>query len=111
MKGRKGNQEGTLTGEERVTEKAGGTRDGRHNKNSKIQRMCSDLIGLQGLSLGQAQTAKCVPKSKSPSIPESSGYWEHKMRLGMLVLSMVPWDADENLADLPATLTTCQGLS
>lgn len=33
------------------------------------------------------------------------------MRLGMLVLSTVPWDADENLADLPATLNTCQGLS
>lgn len=73
--------------------------------------MCSDLIGLQGLLLGQAQTGKHVPKSKPPSIPESSGYWEHKMRLGMLVLSTVPWDAEENLADLPATLNTCQGLS
>lgn len=60
--GQEGNQEGTLTGEEGVAEKAGGTRDGLHNKNSKIQRMCSDLIGLQGLLLGQTQTGKHVPK-------------------------------------------------
>lgn len=56
MKGGRRNQEETLTGEEGLgNEEGGGRRGGLHNKNSNIQRMSSDLTGLQGLFLGWAQ--------------------------------------------------------
>lgn len=71
--------------------------------------MCSDLIGLQGLLLDQAQTGKGVPKSKSPSIPESPGYWEHKMRLGTLVLSWCPGTLTKTWQFFPPLLPHARG--